>query len=129
MIRELNKAKGYYYWIAVRIGGVDWHIAFCDQEIVESMEDFEGRCLIEECIILINARLSPGRIHDVLIHEMLHAMIKMYGLDKVGQKMTGLSGAAWDEFEETFISSFGHAIFAMLNDVGFLKLPKLPRGK
>lgn len=88
--------------LTFRIGSVDYRTV----EVPDILRnhDLFGQVMYDECIIEIEPTLSEARKHNVIIHELLHAM---------------LFEAGYDEQDEEQVRRLGNVLAQVLRDNDF----------
>lgn len=89
-----------------RIGSVDYTVELVPK--LHHLYDLFGQVTYDDTHIQIDADLSPSRINDVLIHELLHAIFFQAG---------------FVEQDEDTINRVAHVLAQVLrdNDFGFMR--------
>lgn len=92
--------------ISFRVGSVDYTVELVPK--LQHLYDLFGQVTYDNTHIQIDAGLSPSRINDVLIHELLHAVF---------------SEAGFREQDEDTINRVGKVLAQVLrdNDFGFMR--------
>jgi Zn-dependent peptidase ImmA (M78 family) len=85
-----------------RIGSVDYTVA--EVEGLADKYHLYGQVTYNDTHIEIDASTSPTRKHNVLIHELLHAM---------------LFEAGFDDQDEDLVNRLGHVLHQTLRDNDF----------
>lgn len=114
-------------WLTIPIVGIEWTVYLSDEDdpdLRDSNEhkSLEGRCLFWKNVILVNRRLPPSRLPDVLLHEVLHAVVFLSG----ARETCGL-GDSTDE--EKVVVTLAGPLTAALAACGALKFPDVPTPK
>ena len=89
-----------------RVGSVDYTVELVPK-LYHLYERF-GQVTYDDTNIQLDAGMSPTRLNDVLIHELLHAIF---------------AEAGFDEQDEDTINRVGHVLAQVLrdNDFGFMR--------
>lgn len=68
-------------WFVHYIGGQKWTIYLVSSKSKHLLSDdgdrCNGHCLYEECKIFVNCALNEGALNDTLVHELLHAWLRV----------------------------------------------------
>jgi Zn-dependent peptidase ImmA (M78 family) len=89
-----------------RIGSVDYTVA--EVEGLSEKYNLYGQVVYSDTHIEIDSAMSPVRKHNVLVHELLHAV---------------LFEAGFDQQDEDLVNRAAHVLHGVLrdNDFGFIK--------
>lgn len=108
-------------WLSVHIGGQRWGVWIVSPKSKHLRTDqgaqLYGCCNYEKCRIYLSSKLEAPVREDVLLHELLHALLYVTDADTVYD-----GDAAKDEH---IVKSLTPALHRLLIDLGF-KFPKGP---
>lgn len=75
-------------WFKLPIGASQWSVFVADPDDPDLQDPsnpegwYEGRSLYDECVILVCSGVHRTRRPEVLVHEMLHAVSHVLGLQE-----------------------------------------------
>lgn len=82
----------------IKIGNMEYSIIFQDpkgmKDVAESIDpekeigEAMGRIEYEKELIVLNATLTPNRMREVLVHEIVHGFLFESGLDDINTEST-----------------------------------------
>ena len=75
----------------IRIGACTYVVK---EIVVDSDEDFVGRCHPNQQLITIDKRLPPDKKRQTLLHEIIHAINFEYGNLKISEKNVDIFATA-----------------------------------
>ncbi len=106
-------------WFVHYIGGQKWTIYLVSPNSKFLQGDdgstCHGHCFYDECKIFINRDLNEGALYDTLLHELLHAWLRVSTADAVyGQDPAK---------DEDLVRALTPIMHRSLSDLGF-KFPK-----
>jgi hypothetical protein len=110
-------------WLTIPIVGIEWTVYLTDEDDADLRDSnehksLEGRCLFWKNIILVNRRLPVSRLPDVLLHEVLHAVVFLSGARET-------CGLGESDDEEKIVVTLAGPLTAALAACGALKFPDL----
>lgn len=112
-------------WMTLNIKSAVWPVMMTNDPSHFQGDGDEGCCDYEAGIIYIASWLSDTQRPNVLLHEVLHAIVYSMG---VGQLMQLLVDAKdHDEREERLVSLLAIDLYDTLQRNGLLVLPKAPK--
>lgn len=101
------------------IGGQRWTIYLASPNskhlVSENGDRLNGHCFYDACRIYINRDLNEGALYDTLLHELLHAWLRVSAADTVYNQD--------GELDEKLVSALTPIMHRSLSDLGF-KFPK-----
>ncbi len=110
-------------WFELELMGVTWKVFLVDTKYFQEwIANREGVCIFQQAEILIDKNLPDFRKPDVAIHEILHAINYIQGVEKAIK----LSGP--EDPEEALVSMQAPLLYAGLCSRQYLKLPPIPAG-
>lgn len=103
-------------WLVVHVGGQKWTVYLVSARSKyltdeDTGEPLDGRCVYSKNRICINRELDEEARQDILLHELLHALLYVSGADKV------YGGDA--EKDEQLVTALTPILHRLLKDLGF----------
>ncbi len=113
-------------WLTPRIGGQKWTVhavrGTSKHFDAEPDEEVHGVTYDQRCLIYISRDLAPAVRDDVLLHELLHALMSVSGAAHI---LDEECKEAPRKVEERLIRCLTPTLHRLLVDLGF-SFPKLP---
>ncbi len=110
-------------WFELDLMGAPWKFYLVDPKYYQEwIANREGVCIFQMAMVLIDRNLADWRKPDVAIHEFLHIVNYIQGVEKAIK----LSGP--EDPEEALVSMQAPLLYAGLCSRQYLKLPKIPAG-
>ncbi len=110
-------------WLALRIGGQRWGVYLVSPKskhlVYDDNDPCTGMCDYDSQRIYISSALDDSARSDVLLHELLHALMHVVG----AQRIFDSSGSV-EEKDEALVSALTPCLHRLLADLGF----RFPRG-
>lgn len=115
---------GPIHWFDVPIGPSKWSVLLSVPGVSPALDDegefaHEGYCSSQHSRIYVNASLPRDRWPDIVVHELLHAVIYVTGIDTAFGLDLGK--------EEKLVSQMTPTLCDMLLRGGMLKIPRAPK--
>lgn len=107
-------------WLSLRIGGQRWGVyvvASGNPNLRHAGKRCMGVCDPVKCRIYISRDQSQASLEDTLLHELLHATLKVTGADE--------AYARAEQVEEDIVKPVTPVLHGLLLDLGFV-FPKGP---
>lgn len=103
-------------WLALHVGGQKWSVYLVSSKSKylideDTDEPLDGRCIYAKNRICINRELDEEARQDILLHELLHALLYVTGAEKA------YGGDA--KKEEALVSALTPTLHRLLKDLGF----------
>lgn len=85
----------------VKIGWKQYDVVFSESKLNSGAELY-GQVNYDSCVITLREEASPDQQRATLIHEMLHAISEMYGLELEEKLVTDLANALFTVYKDNF---------------------------
>ena len=83
----------------IKVGWKTYDIVFSESRL-NSGGDLYGQIDYDNCVITLRDSSSPDQVRATLIHETLHAISEMYGLELEEKLVTDLANALYTVFKD-----------------------------
>lgn len=108
----------------LKICGLEYDVIFATAAEDPRLVDNEGFTDASACKIYVRSTLSPSRMRDTLLHEIVHAFVEASGL--CGFLQASVRGN-YDRFEEALVRLVTPSLLRFVDDNGTSALLSRPR--
>lgn len=116
-------------WFSCVISGTTWRVFLVDVTQIPEMQDLEGWTKPWDTSIYLDRSLPPDKLHETLVHELLHAIHETSGINQAILDVLNLDHKTGDRFEELITRLLSPVLIDTLRRNGWLTLPRIPTGR
>lgn len=109
-------------WKNVNICGIKYTLYFSNSEETPELKNNDACTISGIAHIYIQEDLPKERLNDILLHEVLHAILEDSGLLYWLQHATGKKGKKLFQFEEQLIRSLTPHLMTTLQELNLWRL-------